>query len=102
MSDLVTCLQLCGVDVAEATAFNVKAIKASKKVGVSEVHGNGTITDAANAVHRNLNIQGLDAFDLRTCKPNGEAWNFNSKADRLEALEIINRTKPRWIICSPP
>ena len=102
MSDLVTCLQLCGVDVAGASAFRVKAIKASKKVGVSRLYGHGTITDAANAVHRNLNIQGLDAFDLRTCKPNGEAWNFNSKADRLEALEIINRTKPRWIICSPP
>ena len=102
MNDLVTCLQLCGVDVAEATAFSVKAIKAIKRVAVSEMYEHGTITDAANSIHCNLNIQGLDAFHVRTCKPNGESWNFDSKADRLEALEIINHTKPRWIICFPP
>ena len=57
MNDLATCLQLCGVDVAEASALSVKAIKASRSVAVSEMYGHGTITDAANSVHRNSNIQ---------------------------------------------
>ena len=38
---------------------------------------------------RNLNIEGLDALDLRTTKPNGEPWNFLKREDRKKARNLI-------------
>ena len=67
-----------------------------------EVFGRGEICKEANSRRRNLNIEGLDAFDLRTCKSDGTPWNFNRSKDRLEARQIIKTTKPTWIIGSPP
>ena len=36
-----------------------------------EIYGRGKILEAAHGCRRNLNIHGLDALDLRTCKPDG-------------------------------
>ena len=47
-------------------------------------------------------MQGLDAFDIRTAKANGEPWDFNSPSDRKLAREIIENRRPTWLICSPP
>ena len=33
-----------------------------------ELYGRGSIMEAAHGCRRNLNLQGLDALDLRTCK----------------------------------
>ena len=56
----------------------------------------------ANGARRNLNIKGLGALDLRTTKPDGEGWNFARHKDRHEALQLIKRSKPDFIIGSPP
>ena len=67
-----------------------------------EIYGRGRILEAAHGCRRNLNIRGLDALDLRTCKANGDAWNFDLASDRQEAIDLINTLKPTWIIGSPP
>ena len=67
-----------------------------------ELYGRGRVKDMANGSHRNLNILGDEALDMRTCKPNGEPWNFSLKADRMEALELVRSQKPTCVIGSPP
>ena len=56
----------------------------------------------ANGVLRNLNISGLDAFDLRTSKPDGMPWDFSRKADRVMAVNYVKTHRPTWIVGSPP
>ena len=41
-------------------------------------------------------------FDIRTVKPNGDPWDFDKRADRLEARRIVEEKQPKWIIGSPP
>ena len=43
---------------------------------VVEVYGGGAICDEALRLIRSLNIEGLDAMDLRAQKPEGSSWNF--------------------------
>ena len=43
-----------------------------------DVYGRGGLMDMANSKRRNLNVVGLDAFDLRTCEPCGGPWDFPS------------------------
>ena len=57
---------------------------------------------ASRGCRRNLNIQGLHALDIRTCKEDGTAWDFNKAADRQLARDLIERLEPTWLICSPP
>ena len=66
------------------------------------MYGCGNIVNAANHVLRNLNVDGLDAFDLRTSKPNGEPWDFSRRSDRKMALQYVHDHKPTWIVGSPP
>ena len=66
------------------------------------MYGCGNIVTAANHVLRNLNVTGLCAFDLRTAKPTGEAWDFSKKSDRTQALRYVKEKRPTWIIGSPP
>ena len=44
----------------------------------------------------------MRAFDLRTCKPNGVAWDFNKPSDRQEARKYVEEEKPTWVIGCPP
>ena len=67
-----------------------------------EMYGQGSIVAEANRSRRFLNIQGLNAFDLRTVKPDGQPWNFNVRADRRLARDMISAQDPDWIIGSPP
>ena len=67
-----------------------------------EVYGRGAIVDCANKARRDFNIKGLEAFDLRTNKPDGTPWNFSIKADRKLAKNMINQANPDWLIGSPP
>ena len=49
-----------------------------------------------------LDVKGLNALDLTTLKPNGEAWDFNKKADRQLAVKMIDSDCPYWLILAPP
>ena len=66
-----------------------------------EVYGR-SIRDQSLVTRRDFNIQGLDAFDLRTLKPNGQPWNFLQKDDRRLAKRIIDEKNPDWILGAPP
>jgi site-specific DNA-cytosine methylase len=67
-----------------------------------EMYGGGSICEEAEKSKRSLNLDGLNAFDLRTLKPDGTPWNFCRRKDREEARKYIRQHKPDWIIGSPP
>ena len=67
-----------------------------------EIYGRGRILDAAHGCRRNLNLTGLNALDLRTCKADGSPWNFNLAADRQEARMLVELQQPTWLNGSPP
>ena len=58
--------------------------------------------DAAHGCRRTLNLQGLAALDLRTCKDDGTPWNFDKASDRQLATHMVLTLKPTWVIGSPP
>ena len=89
-----------GTDL-EAAKLYVNKIYNGKATFV-EMYGQGSIVAEANKNRRSLNITGLNAFDLRTLKPDGQPWNFNVRADRKLARQMINEADPEWIIGSPP
>ena len=67
-----------------------------------ELYGRGGITDEDNGARRGLNIKGLGALDLHTIKPDGSMWDFRRRADRREALEMVDELQPNFVIGSPP
>ena len=54
-----------------------------------ELYGRGSIVEAAQGSRRHLGVQGIGALDLRTCKPDGTAWNFSKRSDRALARELV-------------
>ena len=67
-----------------------------------ELYGRGKLLEASHGCRRNLNINGLQALDLRTHKEDGTPWDFNLASDRQEALMLIDTQQPTWVIGSPP
>lgn len=41
-------------------------------------------------------------MDLKTLKPNGQAWGFDRHEDRVLAGKMVREQRPTWIISSPP
>ena len=112
LSSLVDALQTLGVPAADVVAYSVAAVKdhapSMTTFGTTynptfvEVYGQGNIVKASHGCRRNINLHGLDAFDLRTAKPSGEAWDFTQAADRRLARTIVEDEKPTWLVGSPP
>ena len=112
LSSLVDVLQTLGVPAADAVAYSVAAVKdhapSMTTFGTTynptfvEVYGQGNIVKESHGCRRNLNLHGLNAFDLRTAKPSGEAWDFTQAADRRLARTIVEDEKPTWLVGSPP
>ena len=98
-------LQTLGVEPEDANRFSSRIMRISSQPlnpSFVEMYGCGNIVNAANHVLRNLNVSGLGAFDLRTSKPNGEAWDFSKKLDRTAASRYVKEKRPTWIVGSPP
>ena len=55
----------------------------------------------ASKGRQSLNIQGLQAMDLRTQKPDGGCWDCSKAADRALAKKRIAENDPDWLIGSP-
>ena len=105
MTAIIDILQTLGVDEEEANRSSAWIMRISSQPmnpTFVEVYGCGNVVHAANHALRILNVEGLDAFDLRTSKPNGDAWDFPRKSDRKQALLFIQEKKPGWLIGSPP
>ena len=100
MRSLMDTLQNLGVDVVRANRFCAAVLR--NQPTLIELYGRGSIKNMASGSRRDLNVLGEDALDMRTCKPNGQPWNFALTADRMEALEIVRQKKPTWVIGSPP
>ena len=99
---MVDALVTAGTDPQAALVFANSVSKKPLPASFIEVYGRGEIMRNANGPRRSLNIQGLGALDLRTFKPNGEAWDFEKRSDRNEARRLIDELQPTWIIGSPP
>ena len=97
---LMDTLQCLGVNPVQASRYVASIIRS--KPSLMEFYGIGNISRQANSNHRNLNILGKEAFDLRTHKPSGEPWNFSLAADRKLAWKIVREEEPDWIIGCPP
>ena len=112
MSQIMDVLQTTGVSAADAANYCAQVIKNTPhkptqfgevyKPTLFEVYGQGNIIQASHGCRRNLNVDGLRALDLRTCKPNGEAWEFCKASDRREARRHVEEEKPTWVIGCPP
>ena len=112
MSPIMDVLQCLGVSAADSANFCAQVIRDSPKKPMQfgavynptlvEMYGQGNVVKASHGVRRNLNVHGMKAFDLRTTKPSGEAWDFNKSADRAEARRYVEEMKPTWVIGCPP
>lgn len=67
-----------------------------------EVYGRGNMVDMAHSKRRDLNLQGLDALDILTTKPDGALLDFNKASDRKLAKDIVIDKASTWLSCSPP
>ena len=109
MSPLVDVLQTLGVSASDAVAYSVYVIKnrphrpmsfgSTYNYTMMEVCGKGHIVAASHGYRRSLNIDGLQAVDLRNVKSDGEPWDFSKTVDRRLARRI---EKPAWLTGSPP
>ena len=105
MVALVDSLQILGVDCVDATRYAMQIVKqhrSTRRPTFIEMYGAGHMVEMAHGPARNLNLKGLGALDLRTCKPNGQPWDFTRRSDRMLAYRLVLRLKPRWLIGSPP
>ena len=84
-SRMVDALQTLGVNAVDATRYAMNIVRCARTAAADsrptfvEVYGTGNSMRLANDRMRNLNLEGLSALDLRTCKPSGEPWNFNRR-----------------------
>ena len=103
---LVGTLQTLGVTALDANRYasqNVHSVRHNtSEPTFVELYGTGNIMRLSHGRMRNLNVRGLSAFDLRTCKPDGTPWNFARRSDRTQAYRYIKEHRPTWIIGSPP
>ena len=102
MPAMLDVLQTLGVDVNVANKWCVDVIHTARKPTFIEAYGTGNKVDLANGKLRNLNVDGLDAFDLRTKKKHGDVWDFCKAEDRNVAIGCVRRVRPAWVVGSPP
>jgi hypothetical protein len=112
MKPLLDVLQTLGVDVLDAVDYCKRVVRSvpvcATTIGepyrptLFEFYNQGNWVQTSHGPRRNLNLDGLRAFDLRTNKPNGEPWNLNRSSDRREARRYVEEEKPTWVIGSPP
>ena len=102
MLSVVNMLQTLGADALDATRFAARISRPKHRTTVVEVYGTGNLVRLSHGRMRNLNVAGLNAFDLRTQKPNGEPWDFRKRSDRQMAYRYIREHCPGWLIGSPP
>ena len=98
MSAMVDVLQCLGIEAETAVAFRVSVMEAPADISFVEMYGQGSLITAAHNRRRDLNLVGLQAFDLRTCKSDGSHWAVELDANRCEACEYVREHKPTWVI----
>ena len=77
-ASMVEALRMAGVDEEKAQACAHSMMSLTPPSTFVEVYGS-SIFDHNLMSRRNLNIEGLHSFDLRSLKPDGNPWNFTKK-----------------------
>ena len=94
-NSLMDALQILGVEPLMATRVAYALVKKQRsKPTLMELYGRGSIVLGANVHHRNLNVHGLDAPDLRTMMPSGRPLDFTKPSDRRLALWLVKTRRP--------
>ena len=66
-----------------------------------ELCGSGNLKAAA-AIYGHLNIEGLNVFDLRALRADGQHWDFSLLSHRRECRQRLQEQDPDWLIGAPP
>ena len=76
--EMVSTLIMAGAtaDQAQTYAAAVRGKPSSETPTFMEFYGRGSIPREANRARRCLNVKGIHALDLRTFRPDGDAWDF--------------------------
>ena len=98
---MVMALTMAGVTVEKAKICAASMCKRSPTTTFIEVYGR-SIRDQSLLTRRNLNVEGLNAFDLRPTKPDGQPWDFCKREDRKLARKMVDEQQPEWIVGAPP
>ena len=72
-------LQILGVDPVAASNFAC-SIRKGPPTSFLEMYNRGRMSVMAHGGRRNLNLVSVGALDLRTCKSNGQPWDFRKKS----------------------
>ena len=99
--NMLMALTMAGVTVEKAKICAASMCKRSPTATFIEVYGR-SIRDQSLSTRRNLNVEGLNALDLRTTKPNGQPWDFCKREDRKLARQMVDEQQPEWIAGDPP
>ena len=91
-----------GADAIAAAQFVDQIFGVWHATTCMEMYGQGSLATAANHGRRSLNLKGLRAIDLRTHNPNEQPWNFNDRADRRLANQLMDDDNPDWVVGSRP
>ena len=92
-AQLIDILQVLGVDCVQATRFAC-SLKGAPKASFVEAYGKGNLNKLAHEKYRDLNVEGLGAFDVRAQKPGGGHWDVNLTSDQEEANAYVVSMKP--------
>ena len=104
MATMVDCLQTLGVAPELANRYAAASVwqHKAKPTTCYEAYNTGNIVKIASGNLRNLNNKGLGALDIRTCRPDGKAWDFTKRSHSKLAHRLIKEQNPDWRIGSPP
>ena len=94
-------LLMAGVSKAKAKGVARAMLQGSPPSSFVEVYGK-SIYDYSLMSRRNLNVEGLRSFDIRSLKPDGTPWDFCRRSDRKLARRLIAEADPDWVIGAPP
>ena len=99
--NMETALRMAGVSPVQAKSAASSMTSRDPPSTFVEVYGT-SIFDHSLMSRRNLNVEGLHSFDLRSLKPDGHPWDFTKRTDRKLAREMIRESDPDWVIGAPP
>ena len=89
-----------GVQLVDAIRYVRKCMRHTASVTFHEAYGRGGLTEMARKSR--LDIEGLRTLDFACEKENGDHWDFTRSADRDEAMALLEKDDPDWVIGSPP
>ena len=96
----IDALLALGVEPVDATRFVRKCMLHSAAVTFHEAYGRGGLSEEARK--STLDIKGLRTLDFACTREDGSHWDFSRASDRKEALELLERDDPDWVVGSPP